>query len=139
LLHAAAMRRHNGVDGLIEWLADARGAVRPAEMTEDEHLLRLESDANLVQIVTVHKAKGLQYPIVFCPFLWDGHSYVKKSESIVFHEEGANGPTLEIGAPEGSAHRDRAYEEELAERLRLFYVALTRAEHRCYVVWGKVR
>jgi exodeoxyribonuclease V beta subunit len=138
LLHAAAMRRHGGVDGLVEWLADARAAVRPAEMTEDEHLLRLESDANLVQIVTVHKAKGLQYPIVFCPFLWDGYSYVKNSESIVFHEPGANGPTLELGADEGSAHRERAYEEELAERLRLFYVALTRAEHRCYLVWGKV-
>src|SRR5262249_12428626 len=100
LLHAAAMRRHGGIDGLVEWLADARGAVRPAEMTEDEHLMRLESDAGLVQIVTVHKAKGLQYPIVFCPFLWDAYSYVKESSTIVFHEPDAPGPTLELGASE---------------------------------------
>jgi exodeoxyribonuclease V beta subunit len=137
LLHAAAMRRRGGVDGLVEWLADARGAVRPAEMTEDEHLLRLESDAELVQIVTVHKAKGLQYPIVFCPFLWEAYSHVKRSASIVFHEPDADGPTLELGAPPTGADRDRACEEELAERIRLFYVALTRAEHRCYLVCGK--
>src|SRR5207237_465576 len=73
LLQAAAVRRRGGIDGLVEWLADARAAVRPADVTEDEHLLRLESDADLVQIVTVHKSKGLQYPLVFCPFLWDGH------------------------------------------------------------------
>jgi exodeoxyribonuclease V beta subunit len=137
LLHAAALRRRGGIEGLIEWLADARGAVRPAEMTEDEHLLRLESDAGLVQIVTVHKAKGLQYPIVFCPFLWDAYSYVKRSPTIVFHEPEAEGPTLELGAPENGEHRERACEEELAERIRLFYVALTRAEHRCYLVCGK--
>ncbi len=139
LLHAAAMRRHGGIDGLVEWLADARSAVRPAEMTEDEHLLRLESDAGLVQIVTVHKAKGLQYPIVFCPFLWDAYSYVKESPTIVFHEPDAPGPTLELGASEDGAHRERACEEELAERVRLFYVALTRARHRCYVACGKLK
>jgi exodeoxyribonuclease V beta subunit len=133
------MRRRGGIDGLIEWLADARAIERPAEMREDEHLLRLESDANLVQIVAVHKAKGLQYPIVFCPFLWDGYSYAKRSAGIVFHEPGADWPTLEIGAPDGSEHRERACEDELAERVRLLYVALTRAEHRCYLVCGKLR
>ena len=57
----------------------ARGAVAlvaPAARAghaEDATQLRLESDRNLVQIVTIHKAKGLEYPIVFCPFLWDGH------------------------------------------------------------------
>jgi exodeoxyribonuclease V beta subunit len=38
----------------------------------DDALLRLESDRNLVRIVTIHRAKGLQYGIVFCPFLFDG-------------------------------------------------------------------
>jgi exodeoxyribonuclease V beta subunit len=140
LLQAAAMRRRGGIAALVEWLADARDAEagRPAEMTDDEHLLRLESDAELVQIVTVHKAKGLQYPIVFCPFLWDGHLYAQKGPHLVFHEDDAARATLDVGTPDGALRRRRACDEELAERLRLLYVALTRAQHRCYVVWGKV-
>jgi exodeoxyribonuclease V beta subunit len=140
LLQAATMRRRGGIAALIEWLADARGATdgRPVEMNEDEHLLRLESDANLVQIVTVHKAKGLQYPIVFCPFLWDGNMWAERSERLVYHEEGNDSATLDVG-PADEATRRRACDEELAERLRLLYVALTRAQHRCYLVWGKLK
>ena len=39
---------------------------------DDAAQLRLESDRNLVQVVTIHKSKGLEYPLVFCPLLWDG-------------------------------------------------------------------
>jgi exodeoxyribonuclease V beta subunit len=139
LLQAASMRRGGGADPLVEWLADARGGVREAEVTPDQHLLRLESDAGLVQIVTVHKAKGLQYPIVFCPFLWEGRLRAGRSEDVVFHAPDAEGATLDLGTTGGAGHRRLACAEELAERLRLLYVALTRAEHRCYLVWGKVK
>src|SRR5262249_51532903 len=75
LLHLAELlqdewaRERMGMDMLVDWLADAR---RGAAREDEAQQLRLESDAELVQIVTVHKAKGLEYPIVFCPFLWDG-------------------------------------------------------------------
>ena len=45
----------------------------------EEHQLRLESDANAVRIVTIHKSKGLEYPVVFCPFNWAG-SEIRKEE-----------------------------------------------------------
>ena len=84
------------------------------------------------------RRRACEYPIVFCPFLWDGQLYAKKAERIVFHEEGNDSATLDVGAPGGELRRQQACEEELAERLRLLYVALTRARHRCYLVWGKV-
>jgi exodeoxyribonuclease V beta subunit len=138
LLQATAAHQRGGMDALVEWLADARQAVRPLDVTEEAHLVRLESDAGLVQIVTVHKAKGLQYPVVFCPFLWDGRLHAERAETVVCHEPGVDGPTLDLGAPVAPERRARARTEELAERLRLLYVALTRAKHRCHVVWGNV-
>jgi exodeoxyribonuclease V beta subunit len=101
-----------------------------------EHEQRLESDALRLQIVTVHKAKGLQYPVVFCPFLWGGSKIVsRKAKEVFFHQERRD-LVLDIGSPDFDVHREIALEEELAENLRLAYVALTRARNRCYVVWG---
>ena len=68
LLQAAAAADHLGMDGLIDWLAAHR---QSGETAPEEAQLRLESDENLVKIATIHKSKGLQYPVVFCPFLWD--------------------------------------------------------------------
>jgi exodeoxyribonuclease V beta subunit len=139
LLHAAAVRQRGGMASLVEWLADARQGARADTATDEEHLVRLESDADLVSIVTVHKAKGLQYPIVFCPFLWDGTMRAAKGEGVVCHEPGVDGAVLDLGSPGVAARREQAEREELAERLRLLYVALTRARNRCYLVWGRLR
>jgi exodeoxyribonuclease V beta subunit len=138
LLQTIAMRRRGGLDALVEWLADARQVVRPPEMVGEEHLVRLESDADLVTIVTVHKAKGLQYPVVFCPFLWDGRLFADHVDAVVYHEDDGDGATLDLVSAKGEPGRRRARTEELAERLRLLYVALTRAQNRCYLVWGHV-
>jgi len=138
LLHTHVSHHRSGIDALVEWLADQREAARLGELSPDEMLLRLESDAALVTIVTVHKAKGLQYPIVFCPFLWNGYLFAGKSDAVVCHEPDAEDPTLDLGSPAMAQRRERAKQEEIAERLRLLYVALTRAQHRCYLVWGKV-
>ncbi|MBU0680006.1 MAG: exodeoxyribonuclease V subunit beta [Proteobacteria bacterium] len=99
-----------------------------------EHEQRLESDALRLQIVTVHKAKGLQYPVVFCPFLWGG-SKIGGHREVFFHQD-KNELILDIGSAEFEVHKEIALIEELAENLRLAYVALTRAKNRCYVVWG---
>ena len=50
----------------------------------EEHQLRLESDENAVNLVTIHKSKGLEYPIVFCPFSWEGLRSKKDREPFVF-------------------------------------------------------
>lgn len=142
LLHLAELLQtragDRGMEGLIKWLAEQR-RVRGGE--DDEQQLRLESDENLVKIVTVHKSKGLEYPVVFCPFLWDGKLWADDAkQDFVFHDpERERQPFLDLGSERRDAGRVHARREELAENLRLLYVALTRARHRCYMVWGKVK
>ena len=137
LLQAAAVADHLGVEGLIDWLAAHR---QEGEAAPEEAQLRLESDENLVKIATIHKSKGLQYPVVFCPFLWDV-SLRGRDEGlgVLFHDPAAgNRPTLDAGSDRIAEARVAAEREALAEHLRLAYVALTRAEHRCTLVWGNI-
>ena len=116
---------------------------RRRESDGDEALqLRLESDQNLVQIVTVHKSKGLEYPVVFCPTLWDGHAHAggRDGEGLEYHDDRGR-PVLDLrGADLDEAEKQAIGAgiklEQAAERLRLIYVALTRAVHRCYLVAG---
>lgn len=136
-LHQAAAT-HESPDALLRWLATQRREGSADEVAQ----LRLESDRNLVQIITIHKAKGLEFPIVFCPFLWDGNTRFGglKPEGREYHD--ADGAAVidfrsddEIGDDKG-AIRDGIRLEESAESLRLIYVALTRAVHRCYLIAG---
>jgi exodeoxyribonuclease V beta subunit len=143
LLHVAELlqdhwaRERVGMDALIDWLADAR---RAAAREDEEQQLRLESDERLVQIVTVHKSKGLEYPIVLCPFLWDGRLYARDAKGVVAHDDADDArAALDFGSPRFAERQVQAVREELAEKLRLLYVALTRAVHRTYVVWGHIR
>ena len=139
LLHLAELlqvesRRKTGVDTLLGWFGHA---IRQPSKADETAQLRLESDAKRVKIVTVHTSKGLEYPIVFCPFPWDGRLAQRKAAAILFHD-GCQA-VLDLGSPELEAHRAQAVLEEMSEKLRLLYVALTRAVYRCYVVWGDVR
>ena len=135
VLHEAATARRLGAAGLLKWLAEQRGADSPAT---DEHQLRLERDDRAVQLVTVHKSKGLEYNIVFCPFNARNSNLERNHEEEVFFHERTPGHALvrDFGGPDISQHRQLAQEEKLAENVRLLYVALTRARHRCYFAWG---
>lgn len=64
----AASRKIRGQQGLIRWFGER---IFDPDRSGEEAQLRLETDANLVTIVTIHKSKGLEYPLVFLPFLWD--------------------------------------------------------------------
>jgi exodeoxyribonuclease V beta subunit len=99
----------------------------------DEHQLRLESDAERVQILTVHVSKGLEYPVVFCPFLWDGR-YAPEAVRAEYRR-GAES-FLDIGSADFDHACGRMATERLAESLRVLYVALTRAQYRCEFAWG---
>ena len=133
-LHAAEAAERPGMSGLVKWLSQQRqiGTDRT-----DEHLLRLESDARAVRLVTIHKSKGLEYPVVFCPFIWAESKSNAKAPAIAFHDESDRRLTLDLGSDDADAHRKLADKENLAENLRLLYVALTRARNRCVTVWGK--
>lgn len=126
-----------GIAPTLRWLA----AQRAEEGTAEEAQLRLESDRNLVQIVTVHKSKGLEYAVVFCPFLNDGSLREAPSSGLPdakeYHDD-AGDAVLHYGIDDEAAVRAKASiaREQAAERARLVYVALTRAVYRCYVVGG---
>jgi len=135
LLHQAAVAHQLGPDGLIKWMA---AQCRNGTNDADADKLRLESDAHAVRIVTIHKSKGLEFDVVFCPFTWAGVKEDK--EAAVFHDpQAADRYTLAIGPGIAPAHQRQAAKEALAENLRLLYVALTRARQRCYMVWGCIK
>lgn len=139
LLHREEVEGRRTADGLVRWLSRKRDRTGGEEEREED-LLRLESDGNAVRIVTVHKSKGLQYPVVFCPFLWEGLRSPGDGEPVYCHDPGKDGrPVLDLGTPEREKRVALAETEGLAEALRLFYVALTRAKERCYFAWGRVR
>ncbi|MDR6410473.1 exodeoxyribonuclease V subunit beta [Paraburkholderia terricola] len=146
-------RRLTNVNHLAE-LVQARAATQPgiaptlrwlaAQRTQgggEDAQLRLESDRNLVQIVTVHKSKGLEYAVVFCPFLNDGALREPPTSGLPdareYHDETGDA-VLHYGCDDEEAERAarHAVREQAAERARLVYVALTRAVYRCYLVAG---
>lgn len=130
LLHAVA-QQHPGTEALLRWLQRERRAAQSTDATQ----VRLESDRNLVQIVTIHKAKGLEYPVVFCPFLWDGSpGATSRLRGCEYHDESGE-PVIDYRDKDDRT-KARIRSEADAERLRLAYVALTRAVHRCYLVVG---
>ncbi|MCY1527880.1 RecBCD enzyme subunit RecB [compost metagenome] len=90
-----------------------------------------------MQIVTIHTSKGLEYPLVFCPFLWDGRLLGKHTDSASCHDADGR-PLLDLGSDALDTNLRRAREEVFAEKLRLAYVALTRARDRLWLHWGPV-
>ena len=136
-LHRAA-ETHPSPEALLRFLQTQR----QDGSADDAAQLRLESDQNLVKIITIHKAKGLEYPIVFCPFLWDGRTSFggQKIEGKEYHDDDKTpvidfrGDTLEKAQIEQI--KDKIKTENAAETLRLIYVSLTRAVYRCYLVAG---
>jgi exodeoxyribonuclease V beta subunit len=134
LLQAATMNEHLGVEGLIRWLDQQRAS--QAE-TQDAAQLRLESDDNAVKLVTIFKAKGLEYPVVYCPYFWDGNLRTSSGkEPSPYHDPDDDYKAkLDIGL-DLKAHREIEKMEVMAENMRLLYVGLTRAKHLCVVTWG---
>ncbi|MBD3584234.1 exodeoxyribonuclease V subunit beta [Salinimonas sp. HHU 13199] len=100
-----------------------------------EHVQRLESDAHLIQLITQHGAKGLEYPIVFVPFASDYRNPVKIGNQQVtifrYFDDTSKALRLQLGAT--PRVRERVTREADAEAMRLLYVAVTRAAHRCYL------
>ena len=123
-----------GLQGLVDWLA---GQVANADPDDEAQLLRLESDARRVQIVTLHKSKGLEYPLVFLPFVGIGGKARSPGRVCVAH--GGAGRQLHWRVP-GDADWALASaswtREQQAEDARLLYVAMTRAEHALWIATG---
>lgn len=128
--------------GLLRWFSSQRASpASGANGPDDVAQLRLESDENLVSIVTIHRSKGLEYPIVFCPFVWEGPSSQRTGKNAIDGIEYPldHGRCIDFRDPQSAAldaGKAQAQREQAAEQIRLLYVALTRAVHRCYVIAG---
>ena len=134
LLHAEATARRLAPDALLHWFEEER--CNPYSAGEKAQL-RLESDEAAVRIVTIHKSKGLEYPVVFCPYLWNKTTR-RKSEGapILYHDE-AGTMRLDLRGTEApEKDQEQAEREVMAEEMRLLYVALTRARERCFLYAG---
>ena len=140
LLATAGATRHLSPEAVVQWLESERLSGRKAP---ESFQLRLESDEDAVQIVTIHRSKGLEYPVVFCPFvlkdatlkpLKDENGRFALKEVVLFHHPETGALTWDLGHIPEESHRELASREQLAENVRLLYVALTRACHRCYLV-----
>jgi exodeoxyribonuclease V beta subunit len=125
-----------GMASVARWLDDHIAAALDGQSSaiDDESQLRLESDADLVRISTVHAAKGLQYPIVFLPFaLWLGTAGAPDKPPLIFHDDDGHARIDLVGTAE--ANKKQAVIEARSEALRLLYVALTRAQQAVIVGW----
>ena len=138
-LHLAELLQHAsaGLDGehaLIRWL---QTQVQEGGSSGDEQIVRLESDADLVKVVTVHKSKGLEYPVVCLPFACSFREVTRHSTGFV-QLAGADGQrTLHLQLSDDTVAQ--AEHERLREDLRLLYVALTRARHALWLGFAALR
>lgn len=137
LLHAEAVNEGRGLSALTAWLY--RRVSEAGDDIAEERSRRLDSDEEAVQVLTVHRSKGLEFPIVYLPFLWN---VMKPNESgpATFHDEDGR-RTLDVSLEGGAydANRLTGLTEERGEELRLAYVALTRARHQAVVWWAPGR
>jgi len=138
LLHAAASSEQLGTAALAAWLRK-RIAEADRDTADEERSRRLESDAAAVQILTIHRSKGLEFPIVYLPYLWEDVPLARDPEPIFFHEPVLDDErTIDVGleGPDWGRHVARHHAEQRGEDLRLAYVALTRARHQAVVWWA---
>ena len=132
LLHSEHVQSGAGLMGLHSWLERQRHeGARDADAAE----LKLETDAEAVQVVTIHKSKGLQYGVVFAPFLWKDEGGRNRPPLVAPHPTDATLRQLVLSTigPQVDDAVERADSDSREEGARLLYVALTRARHRCVV------
>jgi exodeoxyribonuclease V beta subunit len=141
LAQTAARKQRLTLEGQLDWVMRARSG--DLESSSEDQQLRIEADSDAVLLTTVHRSKGLEFPFVICPFLWD--SGARRKFNYLAYRRRASGSVqstqvlhlepklLEEDAPEYG----HASAEQLRENARLLYVALTRAKHQVAVVWVK--
>jgi exodeoxyribonuclease V beta subunit len=130
-----------GLHGLVDWLGQH---IADADANDEAQLLRLESDARRVQIVTLHKSKGLEYPLVFLPFVAIGRNSASPGSHCIVHHDAADDESggrrlhwkSDLPGAQWDVAKARWQTEQRAEDARLLYVGLTRAEHALWIATG---
>ena len=89
-------------------------------------------------MLTIHRSKGLEFPIVYHPFAWQP-GYIDQDEPPAYHDDQNDDAwTIDVGGngPDIARHRRLRDREQRGEDLRLLYVALTRTMHQATVWWA---
>jgi exodeoxyribonuclease V beta subunit len=140
LLHGSTPDGRAHVAGLLAFLDGTPEAVADTDVDADITARRVESDAEAVQIMTVWTAKGLEFPIVCLPTLW---RWQGSNDPVIYVDPDTGRRTFDLARgttwpsdQEAKARKERAARELAGERLRLLYVALTRARHQSIVWWA---
>jgi exodeoxyribonuclease V beta subunit len=117
-----------GAAQLLDWLARQRDGEEAGGDAAEERQLRIESDARRVRLMTLHASKGLEFPVVFLPLMWN-HCRNDRDTDVVIHEPLCGRRVVGFGR----AAKAQYDAEGQDERFRVLYVALTRAIHACHV------
>ncbi len=143
LAQVAAKQQRLMLEGQLDWVMQARSGDMDGSLEDQQ--LRIEADSEAVLLTTVHRSKGLEFPFVICPFLWDGGAR-RRSSLLAYRRRmlgDAKGNQVLHLEPrllkDDAAEFELAQAERLRENARLLYVALTRAKHQVAVVWVKAQ
>lgn len=134
LLQAASLELSRRPGHLVRWLSQEISRASGRSSAE-ERMQQLESDADAVQIVTMHSAKGLEYSLVFCPFLWTGREPTGVQK---LSRPGRIPQLVDMDLNEDSAITAEILRAALEDRLRLAYVAITRAKVKVWIYCGEI-
>lgn len=144
LLHLAELLQHESARRstpaeLLHWLGQRRIEADEKRGAGNAEPLRPADDPGAVQVLTVHRSKGLQYDVVFAPFVmgtfWKSlENREDADEAVAWHA--GDELRIDIGGPQWKTHALAQRDEQFAESLRLAYVAITRARHRVWLAWA---
>ena len=151
LIHAEARQRGRGLSASSALaILDGLSGTGSDEVAIEAAQRRVESEADAVQILTIHASKGLEFPVVLLPDLWSGGKRVQAGDELSYFSKDANCRVLDVstererseGVPARTREKmaPRAYSESVRQNCgdqhRLTYVALTRAVHQSVVWWA---
>ena len=134
LLHQAEIENGYTEEGLLNYLSSEISRISQGDPPE-RCATRMETDQPAVVLMTLHKSKGLEFPVVMLPFMFE-KSWVKNPLPIEFYHDTDGNYCLSLD-PDEEAAKQKALELK-QELMRILYVGLTRAVHSCYLYWGRV-
>ncbi|KPK16429.1 MAG: hypothetical protein AMJ62_05425 [Myxococcales bacterium SG8_38] len=136
LMRGERERRRDPI-ALMQWLRRLdEGTPDGGAVLYEDLEQRPDAASGAVRVSTIHKSKGLEYGVVYCPFTWnDAGLFRFDKQAVKFHDERRN-IKIDLGSSQRDAHLRQSEREARSEAIRLLYVAVTRARHHCVLFWG---